>query len=89
MKYNILFEDRYGCYKLYDEINKNKCDTNIISGLCNSGVFELNEYGDLNVYDLTIIVFDLDSYGNRELMLQLDKFENKMKFYFEYLDKII
>ncbi len=89
MRYNILFEDRYGCYRLYNEINKNRCDTDIKSGLSNSGVFELDEYGDLNVYDLTIVVFDLDSYGNKELMLPLDKFENKMKSYFEYLNKII
>lgn len=88
---NILlrFEDRYGCSSLFKNYFPEYKDCDCIDeGLSNSGVFSI-ERTFLDSYDLIIFVYDLDSYGNGNLMIGKDSFDEATNWMLSYIDKIV
>jgi hypothetical protein len=58
----MRFEDKYGCRTLFEHSNSvlNNNSSVIRPGLGNKGVFKVRA-DDINMYDYTIIIFDLDA----------------------------
>lgn len=88
---NILlqFEDKHGCSSLFKNYFP-ECEKylDFNNGLSNSGVFSI-EGSLLANYDLTIFVYDLDSYGDGSLMLKEESFDAATNWMLPYIDKIV
>lgn len=83
---NILmkFEDKYGCYTLFNRVNDiskiDNANIDIIAGLSNSLISTITKQ-EIENYDYILIIFDMDSTSNesltsKELMTQVEQLYN-------------
>ena len=84
MNISIRFEDAFGCRSLYESFKGDQ----YVKGDLSTSVFNITK-SIAKKYDLIICVFDLDSVGDKSLMITPERFIERTTQVLKYVDKVV